>query len=176
MYQLICVSFVVCDFIIELKKKFQNLFDFFVKYLAIKISILVRYRSNCLVVFIDENHLAPILVSESSDSITGKNLEIYHPDPEMNFLKFPPMSVEVWLDLEHGNKLNVEHNFEPFKKRFLQNEVGWGLRSFLRDAKTFRVEFIKQIHKDMPWCWLGNVKANNENLKEKVIKNIIFFS
>lgn len=130
-------------------------------------TIKVRYRSNCLVVFIDENHLAPILVSESSDSITGKNLEIYHPDPEMNFLKFPPMSVEVWLDLEHGNKLNVEHNFEPFKKRFLQNEVGWGLRSFLRDAKTFRVEFIKQIHKDMPWCWLGNVKANNENLKEK---------
>lgn len=130
-------------------------------------NIKVRRRSNCIIVFIDENHLEPIILDENLTSHSGKQLNIYHPDPEMNFLKYPPMAVEVWLDLSHNSKLDVKLNFEPFRKRFVQNEVGWGLRSFLRDGKDFRVEFMKQIHRDMPWCWLGQITCNNENLKDK---------
>jgi len=106
------------------------------------------------------------VVCDDLKSSNGKKLEIYHPDPEMNFLKYPPMAVEVWLDL--GHPLDVKNNFEPFRKSFVQNEVGWGLRSFLRDGKEFKVEFLKQMHKDMPWSWIGSITCNGENLKDKV--------
>jgi len=136
-----------------------------------KHDIKVHRRSNCILVFVDEHHRAPIVVDDDLKSPKGQPLQLYHPDPKMNFLKYPPMAVEVWIESKscgsHSALLNVEDNFEPFRAKLIHNEVGWALRSLLKDGNDFRVEFHKQIHRDMPWCWIGTITCDGENLRDK---------
>lgn len=83
----------------------------------------MRNRTNCILIFIDEPHRPPIVFDHNLLNPQGRPLELYHPDPDRNFLKFPPLAVEVWLDHGHSANLSVKSNFEPLKKQFEKGRV-----------------------------------------------------
>ena len=76
-----------------------------------------------MLIFIDEPHRPPLVIDHNLQDSRGRALELYHPDPDRNFLKFPPLAVEVWLDVSHTGNLSVKKNFEPLKKQFQSGRV-----------------------------------------------------
>ena len=78
------------------------------------------------------------------------------------FLKM--IKVEIWFDNSHPGKKKF---FDPLRKQFLIPDTSHQMRQILCQNNFFKIEFVRNLHKNLPHVWLGQVKAGGEDLNSK---------
>lgn len=86
-----------------------------------------------------------------------KDLELYGIIDDIDVDSIRPLAIECWVNLKYTNEKDLR-NCEPFSSKFQSPDVSAALRTFLDDAKEFKVEFMASIDgTESTNAWLTNV-------------------
>merc|ERR1712131_49001 len=124
----------------------------------------VTAKSRCTLVltYLDYYDMEPILLNEY---VLPRSMLIYKcPDQLKISEHYPPMSVEIWFDNSHPGKKKF---FDPLRKQFLIPDTSHQMRQTLCQNQFFKIEFSRNLHKNLPHVWLGQVKCGGEDLNSK---------
>ena len=77
---------------------------------------------------------------------------------------FENEKVEIWFDNSHPGKKKF---FDPLRKQFLIPDTSHQMRQTLCQNQFFKIEFVRNLHKNLPHVWLGQVKCGGEDLNSK---------
>jgi len=124
----------------------------------------VTAKSRCTLVltYLDYYDMEPILLNDNN---LPRALLIYECPSQLKISEiYPPMSVEIWLDNSHPGKKKF---FDPLRKQFLIPDTSHQMRQTLSQNNFFKIEFVRNLHKNLPHIWLGQVKSGGEDLNLK---------
>ena len=86
-----------------------------------------------------------------------KDLELYGIIDDIDVDSIPPLAIECWVHLNYTKQKDLS-SCEPFSYKFHSPDVSAALRTFLDDAKEFKVEFMASIEgTESTNAWLTNV-------------------